>query len=207
MYNQTKQTGLLLVLSGPSGAGKGSISKYLLNNCPKLKFSVSATTRQPRVGEVDKVNYHFMNKEKFQQLIEKDEFLEYAQVYDNFYGTPKQAVDEMLEQGFDVLLEIDPQGAMQIKEKMPHAVFVFIMPPSLQELSERIHKRGTDEENIIQLRLSKAVCELKCASQYDYLIINDEVELAANKVISILEAERCLVGRNINMVSAICSCE
>ena len=202
--NQNSQ-GLLLVLSGPSGAGKGTISKRMLENSPNLKFSISATTRAPRVGEVDKVNYHFITKELFQEMVDKDELLEYAQVYDNFYGTPRFAVEDALAEGFDVLLEIDPQGALQIKEKMPRAVFVFIMPPSLEELSERIHKRGTDEETIIQLRLSQAVNELKCASNYDYLVINDEIETATHKVMSILEAERCMVWRNINRVTEICS--
>lgn len=201
------RSGLLLVLSGPSGAGKGTISKYLLSHCPKLRFSVSATTRAPRNGEVDKINYHFIAKAEFERMIAAQELLEYAQVYNNFYGTPKLAVENMLAQGYDVLLEIDPQGAMQIKEKMPEAVFVFVLPPSLKELSKRIYGRGTDAENVIKLRLSQAVSELKCATQYDYLVINDEVAAAADKVISILQAERCLVGRNIDMVSEICASE
>ena len=199
-----QEKGILLVLSGPSGAGKGTICKQLLSVCTNLRYSVSATTREPRNGEVDGVNYHFISKEAFKEMIEANELLEYAEVYNNFYGTPSKYVSELLDKNFDVILEIDPQGAKQIKEKFPEAVFVFILPPSLTELSDRIYKRGTDSEQVIRLRLSQAVSELNCATEYDYIVLNDHVQTAATKITSILQAERCRVGRNIELVGEIC---
>lgn len=199
-----QERGILLVISGPSGAGKGTICKHLLSVSPNIKYSVSATTRQPRNGEIDGVNYHFISKQAFEEMIAANELLEYAEVYNNFYGTPSKYVSELLEQNYDVILEIDPQGAMQVKEKFPDAVFVFILPPSLTELSDRIYKRGTDTEQVIKLRLSQAVSELNCANEYDYIVLNDHVETAAGKITSILQAERCRVGRTIDMVSEIC---
>lgn len=199
-----QEKGILLVLSGPSGAGKGTICKYLLSVNAGLRYSVSATTRQPRKGEIDGVNYNFISKQAFEEMIAANELLEYAEVYNNFYGTPSKYVSDLLEQNYDVILEIDPQGAKQIKEKFSEAVFVFILPPSLTELSERIYKRGTDNEQVIKLRLSQAVSELNCANEYDYIVLNDRVETAAEKIKSILKAEHCRVGRTIDMVSEIC---
>lgn len=199
-----QEKGILLVLSGPSGAGKGTICKHLLSVCSNLRYSVSATTRQPRTGETDGVNYHFISKEAFQTMIAANELLEYAEVYNNFYGTPSKYVRELLDQNYDVILEIDPQGAKQIKDKFSEAAFVFILPPSLTELSDRIYKRGTDDEQVIKLRLSQAISELNCATEYDYVVLNDHVATAAEKINSILRAERCRVGRNIELVGEIC---
>ncbi len=199
-----QEKGILLVLSGPSGAGKGTICKYLLANNPSLKYSVSATTRAPRNGEVNGQSYHFVSKDNFLDMIAQDELLEYAEVYGNYYGTPNRYVQNLLDENYDVILEIDPQGAMQIKNKFPDAIFVLILPPSLTELSDRIYKRGTDTAEVIRHRLSKAVSELKfCASKYDYLVINDEVNKASDKILAIIAAEKCRVGRNMPVVEEI----
>ena len=199
-----QEKGILLVLSGPSGAGKGTICKYLLAHNPSLKYSISATTRAPRTGELDGQSYHFVSKDTFQEMIAQDELLEHAEVYGNYYGTPKNYVQKLLDENLDVILEIDPQGAMQIKNKFPEAVFVLILPPSLTELSDRIYKRGTDTAEVIRHRLSKAVSELKfCASKYDYLVINDEVNKASDKILAIIASEKCRVGRNMPVVEEI----
>ena len=161
-----KRKGLLLVVSGPSGAGKGTICKALLNKNDQIKLSVSATTRKPRTGEVDGVNYFFIEKEKFTQMIEEGEFLEYAQIYDNFYGTPKAAIMECLEKGQDVILEIEMQGASQIKEVCPDGVFIFVLPPSLEELKNRIVGRGTETAEEIEKRFSCAFDEINKMFHY-----------------------------------------
>ena len=147
-----KRKGLLLVVSGPSGAGKGTICKAILDQNDQIKLSVSATTRKPRNGEVHGVNYFFLEKEEFTSMIEKGEFLEYAQIYDNFYGTPKSAIMETLDNGQDVILEIEMQGARQVKEVYPEGIFVFVLPPSLEELKNRIVGRGTETEEEIEKR-------------------------------------------------------
>ena len=167
-----KPQGLLLVLSGPSGAGKGTICQMLREKLPDLAYSVSVTTRQARNGEVDGVNYFFKSVEEVKQMIAEGELLEYAEVYGNYYGTPRSYVMELLNQGKDVILEIDIQGAMQIKKRFPDGVFVFIVPPSLDELCSRIYKRGTDSEDVIKRRLASATGELAYANEYDYIVVN-----------------------------------
>ncbi|HIU64041.1 MAG TPA: guanylate kinase [Candidatus Avacidaminococcus intestinavium] len=196
--------GILLVLSGPSGAGKGTICDMLLARRNDLSYSVSVTTRAPRKGEVDGENYFFVSEDTFQQMIESGGLLEHAEIYGNFYGTPRSYVLDILNSGKNVVLEIDPQGAMQIKENFPDAVFVYIVPPSLNELSKRIYKRGTDSEEVIRRRLSEATTELAYASKYDYIIINDEVERATEKVANILEAEKTRAVRTYFIVDEIC---
>lgn len=187
--------GLLIVVSGPSGAGKGTICKNLLNVKKDIVVSVSATTRSPRAGEVDGKDYFFISKEKFKKMIEKDEFIEYAKVYDNYYGTPRRFVEENLEKGFDVLLEIDIQGALQVKERYQEGVFVFILPPSMQELKNRITRRGTESEREILKRFEAAYKEINYVSRYNYFIINDKVEDATEKLRAIIIAEKCRVDR------------
>lgn len=196
--------GILLVLSGPSGAGKGTICDMLLEKRSSLSYSVSVTTRKPRKGEVDGENYFFVSPDKFQEMIEDKELLEHAEIYGNCYGTPRSYVMNILNSGKDVVLEIDPQGAMQIRESFPDAVFVYIVPPSLNELSKRIYKRGTDSEEVIRRRLSEATTELAYASKYDYIIINDEVDKATDKVTNILEAEKTRAVRTYFIVDEIC---
>lgn len=196
--------GVLLVVSGPSGAGKGTICQLLREQLPDLGYSISVTTRQPRTGEVDGVNYFFKTVPEVKNMIAAGELLEYAEVYGNYYGTPRKYVEDLLNSGHDVLLEIDIQGALQIKKRFPEGVFVFIVPPSLDELSARIYKRGTDSEDVIKRRMASAAGELTYAAEYDYIIVNDIAEKAAHKVLTIMEAERYRVARTYFIVDKIC---
>jgi guanylate kinase len=186
-----RERGILIVLSGPSGVGKGTVCSALRKKSPDLIYSVSATTRKPRAGEIDGVNYFFKSKEQFQQLIEDDEMLEWAQYVDNFYGTPKRFVEETLRSGKDVILEIEVQGALKVKQKFSEGVFIFLLPPSLDELHNRIVTRGTESVETIQNRMSIALEEIRLLEHYDYAIVNDQVEKALFKIQSILAAEHC----------------
>ena len=187
--------GLLVVISGPSGAGKGTICQALLERTT-LAYSVSATTRKPRAGEVDGESYYFLSVEAFEEMIEKDELLEWAKVYDNYYGTPLKKVEEKLAAGEDILLEIDTQGAMKVREKFPEGVYIFILPPSLAELERRIRGRDTETEDVLQKRLAAAIDEIEAGKCYKYVVTNDEVDGAVDSVCAILAAERRLVARN-----------
>ena len=191
-----KKKGLLIVLSGPSGAGKGTICKALMEKEKDLKLSISATTRQPRSGEIEGKNYFFKSEEEFEKMIENDSLLEWAKVYDHYYGTPKDFVLKNLEEGNDVVLEIDIQGALKIKDKFPEGVFIFILPPSMEELKNRIKKRGTETEEEIIKRFKSAYEELNYVSKYNYVVINDSVEEAVEKIRAIIIAEKCRVDRN-----------
>lgn len=197
-----KKKGLLLVVSGPSGAGKGTICKELLKDNNQIKLSVSATTRSPRAGEVEGVNYYFIGKDKFTDMIGKGEFLEYAQIYDNFYGTPKAAIIESLENGQNVLLEIEMQGAKQIKEVYPEGVFIFVLPPSLEELKNRIVGRGTETKEEIEKRFSCAFEEINQIVNYDYFIVNEDVEKSAKEIEGIISSEKNKVSRYKNNIIA-----
>lgn len=190
-----KKEGLLLVMSGPSGAGKGTLCTKLREEI-ELSYSISATTRAPRAGEVDGVNYFFMTREGFQEKIKAGGFLEWAEVYDNYYGTPIDYIKEVTQVGKDVMVEIDPQGAKQVKLKMPEAVLIFIMPPSFKELEKRIRGRATEEEAEIRKRLGSAINEIKTLSVYDYVIVNDDLLEAVNDLRSIINSEKCKVMRN-----------
>ena len=192
--------GLLLVVSGPSGAGKGTICKALLNKNDKIKLSVSATTRKPRNGEVHGVNYFFIEKEEFTRMLENGEFLEHAQIYDNFYGTPKAAIIECLEKGQDIILEIEMQGARQIKEVYPEGVFIFVLPPSLEELKSRIVGRGTETQEEIEKRFSCAFEEINQIVNYDYFIVNEDIEKSVNDVEAIILSEKNKVTRYKNNI-------
>ena len=189
-----ERKGLLLVLSGPSGAGKGAICKELHINEPSMRLSVSATTRPPRRGEVEGADYFFLDKDLFKMMIQKGQLLEYAEVYDNYYGTPRRFVEESLGEGLDIILEIDIQGALQVKERYPWALLVFISPPSKRELEKRLIIRGTDSQEVIVRRLQSAAGEMKLASRYDYIVINDEVSKAVYKIRAILTAEKARPG-------------
>ena len=187
--------GLLVVISGPSGAGKGTLCKVLLERNKELKLSVSCTTRSPRAAEREGINYFFITKDKFDEMKEKDEFLEYAEVYGNYYGTPMSYVNKVLEEGKDVILEIDIQGALKVKNKYPDGVFIFIMPPTMDELKNRIKKRGSETEESLLRRFRSAFEELNYLSSYNYVVINDEINPAVNKLENIISAERCRVDR------------
>ena len=180
--------GTLFVISGPSGCGKGTVLKEVLKN-PDLYFSVSATTRDPRPGEVDGVNYRFMTNEAFEALIEQDGFLEYAGYCDHYYGSPKQPVEEQLAMGKSVILEIEVEGAMKVRAARPDAVFVFILPPSMTELENRLRGRGTEAEEVVQKRVAQAKREIGFAEKYDYVVINDDLSAAIADVNAILCAE------------------
>ncbi|MCX7695560.1 MAG: guanylate kinase [Caloramator sp.] len=190
-----KNKGLLIVISGPSGAGKGTICRALLEKHPEIKLSVSCTTRSPRQNEVEGINYYFISKDKFKEMIDKDEFLEYAEVYDNYYGTPRKNVERILNEGNDIILEIDIQGALKVKEKYPEGVFVFIMPPSMEELKNRIKKRGSETEESLLKRFKSAFQEINYVANYNYVIVNDVVEDAVKRLESIIVAEKCRVDR------------
>ncbi|MGG7143748.1 guanylate kinase [Clostridium nigeriense] len=187
--------GVLIVISGPSGAGKGTICKALLEKHDNIYISVSATTRAPREGEVEGVNYYFLSKEDFEVKVRENGFLEYANVHGNFYGTPKGNVEKMLEDGKDVILEIDIQGALQVKENFKEGVFIFILPPSMEELKQRIIKRGSETEESLMTRFKNAYKEINYVSKYNYAVVNDTLELAVEKVESIITAEKCRVDR------------
>lgn len=189
-----KQKGLLIVISGPSGAGKGTVCKEILKN-EAYWLSVSATTRTPRAGEVNGKSYFFLQKEEFIKKIENNQFFEYAEVYGNYYGTPKDKIMEKIDAGIDVILEIDIQGALKVKEIYPEGVFVFIMPPSMKELKNRILGRGSETEESLNLRFQSAFKELNYVSKYNYMVINDIVSNAAEKIEAIIKAEKCRADR------------
>jgi len=192
---KTNNRGVLIVISGPSGAGKGTICKALLEKHKDLYLSVSATTRSPRDGEVEGVNYYFLTREQFNTKVSENGFLEYAEVYGNFYGTPKANVEQMLEDGKDVILEIDIQGALKVKENFSEGVFIFILPPSMEELKQRIIKRGSETKESLMTRFKSAYKEINYVSKYNYAVVNDTVEIAAGKVEAIIAAEKCRVDR------------
>lgn len=195
--------GLLIVISGPSGAGKGTVCRTLLENNPELVLSVSTTTRQPRTGEQDGVNYFFVSKEEFEESLLHGDFLEHACVYGQYYGTPRGVVENMLAAGRDVILEIDTQGAIQVMESYSSGIFVFLLPPSGAELRTRIIKRGTESEESLKCRLSAAAAEVALAPKYHYVVVNDRVEDARDRILAIITAERLRAARNTTLIQAI----
>ena len=182
--------GSLFVLSGPSGAGKGTLRKKMFQNVPGISFSISCTTREPRTGERDGIDYHFLTVDEFQRLLERGEFLEHAEVHGHFYGTLRDDAVRMLNSGSDILLEIDVQGALQVREKMPESILLFVAPPSFEELEQRLRERGTESEERLQIRLRNARWEMGKAALYDYVIINDDIERAAKELEGIILEQR-----------------
>lgn len=200
------ERGLLIVFSGPSGVGKGTVRQEIFSTPDhKFEYSVSMTTRAQRPGEVDGKDYFFRSREEFEELIRNGQMLEYAEYVGNYYGTPLTYVNETLDKGIDVFLEIEVQGALQVKKKVPDAVFIFLTPPDLNELEERLVGRGTDSEEVIAQRIERACEEIALMSEYDYAIVNDEVPLAAERVKRVIEAEHFrvdrVIGRYRNMIS------
>ena len=193
--------GKTFIISGPSGVGKSTVLKALLEKRSDVYFSVSATTRAPRPGEEDGVHYHFMDANSFRQRIAADEFLEYAEYVGNFYGTPKKYVDEAMEQGKDVILDIEVQGAIQVCSKRPETVRIFIAPPSWEELERRLTERGTDSPEKVQKRLLRAKVEFQTAHTYDYFVINDTVENAVKELDAIMTAEHCKPAERIDIIN------
>ena len=197
--------GFLLVISGPSGCGKGTVSKSLLERNEDIVFSISSTTRKKRIGEKDGVNYFFTSKNDFNQKIEDNEFLEHAFVHNNYYGTPRDFVLKEIEKGEIVLLEIDVQGAMQVKKNYKNVVFVFLLPPTMAELKDRITKRGTETPEDIQRRFDNAFEELNFVGEYDYFVVNDKVTNAVSDIENIIRAEKLRVKRHSNIKERIIS--
>jgi len=195
------QKGKTFIISGPSGVGKSTVLHELFKGRNDLYFSVSATTREPREGEVDGVHYHFITVPRFQELIEADALLEYAEYVGNFYGTPKKYVDRAMNEGRDVILDIEVQGALQVKAKRPETVRIFIAPPSWEELERRLSGRGTDSPEKVQKRLLRAKTELQTADVYDYFVINDSVENAVREINAIMLAEHCKPADRMKILS------
>ena len=191
-----KKQGLLIVVSGPSGTGKGTVCKALLAAHPEIAYSVSATTRSPREGEQNGVNYYFTEKAAFEKMIANGELLEWAEVYGNYYGTPLKKIQEKL-------LEIDTQGAMKVKKQFPEGLYIYLVPPSLPELEKRIRGRGTETEESIARRLGAAATELEIGKHYSYVVVNDDVDRAVEHIAAILTAEHCRIERNIEFIDEL----
>lgn len=202
MESYSKYPGKLFIISGPSGAGKGTICKRLIedSDAGKIELSISMTTREKRVGEVEGESYYFISEEKFLKKISDGGFLEHAQVYGNFYGTPKEKVLEKLSEGVDVVLEIDIQGALKVKEAYPEGIFIFILPPSMSILRKRLTGRGTDSMETIDMRLSQTFEELSYIEEYDYVVVNGELDEAVNRVKAVVIAEHSRVTNAIKRI-------
>lgn len=196
------QKGKTFIISGPSGVGKSTVLNALMETREHVYFSVSATTRDPRPGEVDGIHYHFLDVDTFRERIAAEEFLEYAEYVGNFYGTPKKYVDEAMNRGEDVILDIEVQGAIQVTSKRPDTVRIFIAPPSWSELERRLTERGTDSEEKIEKRLLRAKVEFQTAHTYDYFVINDTVDHAVNELNAIMTAEHCKPKERMEIINA-----
>lgn len=204
-----KHKGNLFILSAPSGAGKSTLYKALLKQDDKVRISISHTTRAPRTGEEHGREYYFIDDESFLDMIAEDAFFEHAQVFDNYYGTSKESIFGMLEQGLDVILEIDWQGARQIRQLYPEAIGIFILPPSLQTLEERLRKRATDSDEVIQRRMAKAVNEMSHYHEYDFVIVNDDFDAALSQISAVFQAMRSkttvMQEKNGNLINDLLS--
>lgn len=186
----TVEKGLLIVLSGPSGVGKGTVRKAIFDHPnTNFRYSISMTTRNARVGEEDGIDYFFKSRDEFEKLIEEDKFIEYAQYVGNYYGTPVDYVKDTIESGNDIFLEIEVEGAKQVREKFPDALFIFLSPPGIKALQERLIKRGTDSNDVIERRINKAKEELRLMNLYDYVVVNEDVDEARRRIQCIVEAE------------------
>ncbi len=196
MEKDNIKKGQLIVVSGPSGAGKGTVLAQAFEKYPNLRYSVSVTTRAPREKEVDGVDYYFKNIDEYMKMLHDNEFLEHQCVYGNYYGTPRKKVEEMLESGYDVVLEIDVKGALEIKSRFPEAVMIFITPDNKKTIEERLKKRSTEKEEELMVRIGSALEELKQAEKYDYIVVNDDAQRSAEDIGAIIRAEKCSSVKN-----------
>ncbi len=203
MTRKKKERGRLTVLSGPSGVGKGTVIAELLGQRKDIYFSVSFTTRAPRVGEADGVNYNFVDRAEFERMIAAGELLEHAEYVGNYYGTSMRVIEEKLAAGVDVLLDIEVQGAAKVRARCPEAALIFIIPPSFEELERRLRGRNTDSEEVIAGRLQKAREEYRQIPSYDYLVVNDSVSEAAGEIISVLTAEACRTRNRLHLIESV----
>lgn len=195
--------GRLFLISGPSGSGKDTVLKGVFKKCPEIGFSISSITRPMRDGEIEGVKYNFISTEKFEDMIKNDELLEHNVYVGNYYGTPKAPVEKCLGEGRDMIVEVDVNGARQIREKVKDAVSIFIMPPSLSVLKERLSGRGTENEEAVNERITEALREIAVASDYDYIVVNDILEDAVNNVIGIIKADRFKTDRQSKLINDV----
>ena len=205
MRRKKMNKGGVFIISGPSGSGKDTVLAELFRNRPDLLFSISSVTRPMRQGEKEGEKYNFISKEKFLYMIENDMLLEHNVFVDNYYGTPREPVERAVAEGKDIIIEVDVNGAAQIREKLPEAVSIFIMPPSFQELNRRLRGRGTESEELIEKRLNSALGEIKRASEYDYIIVNDNITAAADNILSVILSSSFKTDRQKNIIDEVLS--
>lgn len=195
--------GRLFIISGPSGSGKDTVLKEIFKCCPEIEFSISSITRPMREGEIEGEKYNFISRERFEQMIENDELLEHNVFVGNYYGTPKAPVQRAIDEGRDMIIEVDVNGAFQIKEKLPDSVSIFIMPPSLEVLRERLSGRGTEKAEIIEKRMAEALWEIARAVEYDYIVVNDVLEQAVSDAVSVIKTDRMRADRNLRLINKV----
>ena len=195
--------GRVFIISGPSGSGKDTVLKKVFERLPDIEFSISSITRPMRAGEIEGEKYNFISRERFEEMIANDELLEHNNFVGNYYGTPKAPVLNCIENGKDMLIEVDVNGAAQIRQKMPDAVSIFIMPPSLEVLKKRLYGRGTDSEDVIKKRINEALQEIARATEYDYIVVNDVIETAVDNIITVMSVDRFKTDRNLNLINKV----
>lgn len=201
----SKKTGRLFIVSGPSGSGKDTVLKEIFKRCPEIEFSISSITRPMREGEVEGEKYNFISREKFEDMLKNDQLLEHNVFVGNYYGTPKAPVDKAIIEGKDMIIEVDVNGAFQIKKKLPNAISIFIMPPSLETLRARLTGRGTEKAEVIEKRLGEALSEISRASEYDYIVVNNVLEEAVNDAVAIIKTDRMRTDRNLHLINDVLS--